>query len=181
MSSNTDMDRFSYLFELAHQEDDTIPSDLSTEDLIELARIQALLDVIDTAWQSPDLDRENVRNLFLRKLAAQDPNHPWVRGSIVQTLGELVQASKDDMPPLPTNSFASLVKDTTLVETLLDPAQRRRTVGQALLRAHVPIDRVGDFMLWLNRVIAELIPPSNSNTPGLVFTRRQGGRRGGMH
>lgn len=181
MSTNTEMEHFSYLFDLAHQEADILSSNISNDDQIELARIRALLDAIDTAWQSPELDRANVRNLFLRKLAAQNPNHPWIRGSIVRTLGDLVQVSKDDVPALPEASYESLVKDTTLVETLLDPTQRTRAVGKALSHARVPLDLVGEFILWLNGMIAELVPPSNSNTEGLVFTRRQGGRRSDKH
>lgn len=172
-----DPDRVSYLFDVAHREAGAEIMELSAEERAELSQIRALLDVIDASWQAPTLERDRVRTLFLQKLAAKTPDHPWVRGNIVRTLGDLIQASTDDVPTLPSASYAELEKDATPVEALLDPVQRTVAVGQALRRAAVPQTIVGEFVLWLNRVLAELVPQSGAMSSGLIFTRRQGGRR----
>jgi hypothetical protein len=174
-----DADRLSYLFDLVQGETDEDITTLSAAEQQEIESLRALLDAIDAAWQAPELDRARVHALFIRKLAAEYPDHPWVRGSVVRTLGELVQVSTNDPPALPPQSIAELARDATPVESLLDPALRTRLVGQALKRAAVPAPAISSFMLWLNRMLADLVKPAQSSQQGLIFTRRQGKHRDG--
>ena len=172
-------DRLSYLFDLVQREAEDDITTLSASEQQEIDAIRALLDAIDAAWQAPELDRARVHALFIRKLAAEYPDHPWIQGSIVRTLGDLVQVISNDPPALPSQSIAELARDATPVESLLDPALRTRLVGQALKRAAVPAPAIGSFMLWLNRALADLVKPAQSSQQGLIFTRRQGKYRDG--
>jgi hypothetical protein len=169
-----DANRLSYLFELVQGETQTDITTLSMADQEEIESIRALLDAIDAAWQAPELARARIHALFIRKLTAEYPDHPWVQGSLVRTLGELIQVISSDPPALSPQSIAELARDRTPVESLLDPAQRTRLVGQALKRAAVPTPAIGSFMIWLNRALADLVKPAQSSQQGLIFTRRQG-------
>lgn len=177
MLSESEVDRLSRLFDLAHNETVAPTFDLSIEDREELTRIRDLLDLIDASWQSTDNEQERVRSLFLQKLSLKEPDHPWIRGCIVHTLGDLVRAASADAPPIPSASYEHLVVDPTPVDTLIDPTRRTRVVGQALRRAAIPQSLVGDLMLWLNRAIAGLVSMPGSAKPGLLFTRHQGSAR----
>ena len=181
MSSESEANRFSRLFDLAHDETAATTIDLSLGEREELTRIRDLLGLIDASWQVTDVEQERVRSLFLQKLAAREPDHPWVRSSTVRTLGELVRASHEDAPPLPSASYEHLALDPTPVEALVDPTRRTLVVGQAVRRAAVPQTLIGELMLWLNRSIAGLVPRPGPAQAGLLFTRRQGSRRGRTH
>jgi hypothetical protein len=174
-----DANRLSYLFDLVQREAEDDISTLSETEQHEVQTIRALLDAIDAAWQAPELDRARVHALFIRKLAAEYPDHPWVQGSLVRTLGELVQVISNDLPALSPQNIAELTRDVTPIESLLDPALRTRLVGQALKRAAVPSPAISSFMLWLNRALADLVKPAQPSQQGLIFTRRQGKHRDG--
>ena len=176
LSSESEADRLSQLFDLAHDETIAAGVDLSTGEREELARIRELLDLIDASWQVTDVEQDRVRSLFLQKLAERQPDHPWVRSSTVSTLGELVRASYEDAPSLPSASYELLAVDPTPIEALVDPTRRTIIVGQAVRRAAVPQTLIGELMLWLNRSIAGLVPRPGHVQPGLLFTRRQGSR-----
>ena len=173
MSVNPNLNRSSYLFDLASHDSLSLPADLTEAEEMEVQRIRTVLNTIDAAWQTSNHKRQRVRSLFLQKLAAQNPNHPWVRDNMVYTLGQLVGISSQDVPDLPSASRQQLMNDLTPIESLIDPKKRTKVVGIAIKRAEVPFALIGELMLWLNKKLTELISPANSTTKGLIFTRRQ--------
>lgn len=175
----TDADRLSHLFDLAQQFTEADLAALPDTDQQEVVLLCHLLDAIDVAWQASDASVERVNALFLRKLAAKDPEHPWVQGSIVHTLGELIQASSDKPLSLPDTIYAQLAQDTTPVEAFIDPEMRTRAAGQAAQRAGLPRTLISDFIAWINRLVANLVKPTGSTQQGLIFPRRQGQRQRG--
>jgi hypothetical protein len=174
-------ERTSRLFDLARAADpaaDALAA-LSAPERAELADIRGLLSLIDASWRAAPAERERVQVLFLQQLAADDPDHPWVRRATVPvgTLGELVRAGADEIPSLPPAAFTQLLNDETPVEALLDPTGRTAVVGAAVRRAAVPQSAVGDLLLWLNRSLGKLLPRSSSavaRSPGFLFAREQG-------
>ncbi len=177
MSVNENLNRFSDLFDLASQDSIPLPAGLTEAEKVEIEYIRAVLNTIDAAWQISETKRQRVRSLFLQKIAVQNPNHPWVRDNMVHTLGQLVERSSEDAPNLPTASRQQLMSDSTPIELLIDPKKRTKVAGQAARRAEIPLTLIGEFMLWLNGVLADLISPPTSQTKGLIFTRRQGRQR----
>lgn len=166
-------ERLSRLLDLAYE--DASGAIVPAEDSEELHELVVLLQQIDAAW-TPDVEvNTRVRALFLQRLAAKDPAHPWVRASTVHTLGELIAGGGEDIPAIPAASYTRLVTDTTPVESLLDRQQRTKVVGQALRNAAVPPALIGDFLLWFNRLVITLIPQPGPETRGFLFTRRQRG------
>lgn len=174
-----DADRLSHLFDLAQQLTEMDLAALPDTDQQEVVVLRHLLDAIDAAWHASDASVERVNTLFLRKLAAKDPEHPWVQGSVVHTLGELIQVSSDKPSSLPDTIYAQLAQDTTPVEAFLDPAMRTRAAGQAAQRAGIPRTLISDFIIWINRLVATLVQPTGSAQKGLIFPRRQGQRQRG--
>lgn len=170
---NSDPEKFTYLFDLAGQQIKETPPDLSQEEKSELKELELLLDRIDTSWQVIEPLQDRVQELFIQKLAAKNPNHPLLRRSIVETLGELVKFGSDEIPNIPLESYNELSLDATPIKTLLDNNKRTMIIGQVLKRASVPSNAVGDFMLWLNRALSELIAPPGQNNKGMIFTRKQ--------
>ncbi len=166
-------DRTSHLLDLAYEGSPGAHDDLSAADRQELARLRVLIAQIDAAWTVPDERRDRVRALFLRQLAAKNPEHPWVRSSTVRTLGDLVAAAGGDVPALPRASYERLVADQTPIEVVLDRTQRTAAIGRALRLADVPSTIIGDFLLWLNRLAADLVPPPGPTGQGLLYARRQ--------
>jgi hypothetical protein len=179
---DTATERTSRLLDLARTADPTADAlaALSAVERAELADIRGLLDLIDASWHSAPAERERVQALFLQQLAADDPDHPWVRRATVpvRTLGELVRAGGDEMPPLPADAYNQLVADETPVDALLDPAGRTAVVGEAVRRAAVPPSAIGELLLWLNRSLGKLLPRGSSASSGpaagFLFAREQG-------
>ena len=177
MPSELNQDRFAYLFDLALEESDGSDVQLSTAEREEVRSIRLLLDAVDSAWQVPEDENERMHALLLQKLARSHPNHPWLRGDVVHTLGELVQAGDAEvLHRLPGDTYQALSEDSTPVELLHDPAQRTVVVGQAIRAAQVPQTLIADFIRWLNRAISNLV--AKPGQPGLTYARRQGERRG---
>jgi hypothetical protein len=172
-----DDNRLSHLFDLAQRATETDLTALSSADQHEVVSLRHLLELIDAAWQAPEAAVDRVDALFLRKLAAEDPQHPWIQGSVVHTLGELIRVSGAALESLPEPVYAQLAQDPTPVEQLLDPETRSRAAGLAAQRAAMPRALISDFVLWLNRLVANLVRPTEPAQRGLVFTRRQGHRR----
>lgn len=175
-----DPNRYTDLFDLARRGHEAELSDVSAAERREVAQLRALLDLIDASWQAMETQQERVRRLFLAKLAANQPERRWFRAGVVQTLGDLVEMGGEDLPALPAPAINSLRADATPLATLLDPTQRTAAIGQAIHMAAVPLPLVGEFLLWLNRVVAELVPQPGATARGLLFTRRQerpGGRQ----
>lgn len=175
MINDLDPDRLSILLDVASGRA-AVAADLTDVERQELERLHALLDAIDMSWNAPDAQRDRVRELFLTQLAARTPNHPWVRSSTIQTLGELIRAGAGDAPGLPAVALSQLASDPTPVVSLLDPQQRTALVGQAVRRANIPTNLIGTFMLWLNRQITYLVRSPDPAAQGLLFTRRQAKR-----
>ena len=169
-----DANRLSHLFDVAQRATETDLAMLSPDDQQEVESLRRLLELIDASWEAPDAVINRVHTLFLRKLAAEDPQHPWVQGSVVHTLGELIQASDDPPSSLPEPVYAQLVQDSTPVEELLNPETRSRAAGLAAQRAAMPRSLISDFVPWINRLVANLIPPATPVQQGLIFPRRQG-------
>lgn len=171
--------RLSDLFELAcrhaPQAAGAVPP---PEPHAELAAVQRLLDMVDAAWETVPSELDHARALFLQKLAAKQPDHPWVRSSTVETLGELYRISRDELPALPDESSERLARDATSVGDLLDTGVRSKLLGLALRSASVPQRAMGDLVLGLNRMLSALAPLSRGPQRQFVFTRRQRGKRG---
>jgi hypothetical protein len=177
-----DADRLSHLFDLAQHASEADLATLSSADQQEVASLRHLLELIDAAWQAPEAAVDRVDALFLRKLAAEDPQHPWVQGSVVYTLGELIRASGAALESLPESVYTQLAQDSTPIEQLLEPETRSLAAGLAAQRAAIPRALISDFVLWLNRLVANLVRPAGPAQQGLVFPRRQGHRkRGSRH
>jgi hypothetical protein len=174
-----DADRLSHLFDLAQRATETDLAALSSADQQEVVVLRHLLELIDAAWQAPEAAVDRVDALFLRKLAAEDPQHPWVQGSIVHTLGELIRVSGRVLESLPEPVYVQLIQDPTPVEQFLEPETRSRAAGLAAQRAALPRALISDFILWLNQLVANLVQPTGPTHQGLVFTRRQSYRRRG--
>ncbi|MDP9310493.1 MAG: hypothetical protein M3R24_06330 [Chloroflexota bacterium] len=172
-------DRLSALFDIAQRGTAADLARLSVADQREVMSLRHLLERIDGAWFAPESAVDRVDALFLRKLAAEEPHHPWVQGSIVHTLGELIQASGDPPASLPEPVYAQLAQDPTPVEQLLASETRTRAAGMAAQRAAVPHVVISDFILWINRLVASLVPPAGPQQQGLVFPRHQAQRRKG--
>lgn len=167
-------DRFSQLLEMVLSPDGPeIPEEFSEEERMELERLRALFAAIDDAWQAPVAERQRVHTLFLQKLEAKHPGHPWLRTGTVRTLGELLRVDRDAAPALPSETLAKLESDPTPVETLLDPARRTAAVGRVLQQVALPKSLIREFMHWLNQALAQLSPSPGSGTEGLLFTRTQ--------
>jgi hypothetical protein len=173
-----DTNRLSHLFDVAADQSDEPLSALMADERAAVEEIRTLLDIIDASWQITDTEHDRIDRLFYQKLAAKQPDHPWVRGSVVRTLGELMLAIGEDRPPVPPASYAQLASDPTPIQALLDVQQRTKAVGMALRRAGVPTTTIGEFMLWLSRTVQALIPAPGTTPHGMVYTRRQGGRGG---
>lgn len=174
-----DVDRLSHLFYLAQRATEADLAALSPTDRQEVASLRDLLNIIDAAWHVPQNAVDRVDALFLRKLAAEEPLHPWVQGSVVHTLGELIRASGTSLESLPEPVYAQLAQDPTPLEQLLEPETRSRAAGLAAQRAAMPRALISDFVPWLNRLVANLVQPAGSAQQGLIFPRRQGRRQGG--
>ena len=167
-------DRFSQLLEMVLSPDGPdIPEGLPEEERMEVERLRALFAAIDDSWQAPVDERQRVHSLFLQKLEAKHPGHPWVRTGSVRTLGELLRFDRDVAPALPSETLAKLENDPTSVETLLDPARRTAAVGLVLQQVALPKSLIREFMHWLNQALAQLSPSPGSGTQGLLFTRTQ--------
>lgn len=177
-----DADRLSHLFDLAQRATEADLIALSATDRQEVVLLRDLLELIDAAWYAPQAAVDRVDALFLRKLAAEEPLHPWVQGSVVHTLGELIRASGTAPESLPEPVYAQLAQDPTPLEQLLQPETRSRAAGLAAQRAAMPHALISVFVPWLNRLIANLVQPTGSAQQGLIFPRRQGHRqRGSKH
>jgi hypothetical protein len=173
-SPKIDSDRLSFLFDLACGASDAPQGELPEEEQQELERMRVLLDSIDAAWHVSQARLDHIHTLFLRKLATEFPDHPWVRMSTVHTLGQLLHLSHDDAPALPPDTFEQLLTDATPVETLLDPSERKPAIREAVRRAHVPQSTIGELLLWINRAVVQLVPQPNAGAKHLLFMRRQG-------
>lgn len=173
MKNNIDDNRFSYIFDLVTDESTSLPNDLTEEERQEYEDVKTLLDLIDTSWEMVETDYKNVRNLFLQKLAQQDPNHPWIRSNIVQTLGDLVTKGNLDIPGLTQENLDELRIDLTPIESLLEPKERSKSFGVALQRANVPSSAIVACVRWLSEAMSEIIPAFGTNRKELIFTRQQ--------
>lgn len=178
MRTEIDENRFSLLFDLASGKIAETSPTLTPEEEAEVNQLRALLDAIDNSWKAAPSELDKVRAQFLEKLAAREPSHPWVTESTVNTLGELVQISGDDVPDLPTEVYQQLIHDSTSIDDLLDSSRRTSMIGQAVKNAHIPQNSIGEFMLWVNRTMTALFPLPGAAQPRYVFTRKQGKRRG---
>ena len=170
-------DRFSYLFDIANGTLLDPVAELTLEEREEVTQIRALLDVIDNSWKAAPSELDQIRARFLEKLSVKAPNHPWVTESTVQTLGELVRLSGDDVPTLPIEVYENLLNDVTPVQDLIDPASRTGIIGRAIRSAHIPPTAITDFLLWVNRSVTALFALPGNSQPKYVFTRKQGGKR----
>ena len=177
MMAEISEDRFSCLFDIASGTAPEASIDLTPEEREEVIQIRALLDVIDNSWKAAPSELDQIRARFLEKLSVRDPDHPWVTESTVRTLGELIRASGDDVPSLPSDVYRSLLEDSTLVEEFIDPSRRTSIVGRAIRSAHIPQAAIADFMLWINRSVTALFALPGASQPKYVFTRKQGGKR----
>ena len=177
MMAEISEDRFSYLFDIASGTALEASIDLNPEEREEIIQIRALLDVIDNSWKATPSELDQIRARFLEKLSVRDPDHPWVTESTVRTLGELIRASGDDVPTLPSEVYEHLLNDATPVEDFIDPSRRTGIIGRAIRSAHVPSTGTGDFMLWINRSMTALFALPSSSQTKYVFTRKQGGKR----
>lgn len=167
-------DRCLQLLEMVLSSNNTkIPENLSETERAEVERLMVLFAAIDHAWQTPEVQRQRVHNLFLQKLEAKHPGHPWAQTGTVRTLGELLQFNRDGAPALPAETLAKLEDDPTPVEILLDPAQRTAIVGRAVQRAALPTTLIKEFMSWVNRALAQLSNEPGSGAQGFAFTRIQ--------
>lgn len=167
-------DRGFQLLEMVLSSDKSkIPENLSEAERMEVERLTMLFAAIDNAWQAPETQRQRVHNLFLQKLEAKYPGHPWARTSTVRTLGELLQSNRDEVPALPAETLAKLENDPTPVEILLDPAKRTAVVSRAVQQAALPTTLIKEFMRWLNRSLAQLSREPGSGAQEFVFTRTQ--------
>ncbi len=180
---NLDDERFDQIFQLAMNSDlpasDAAISELSDEEREELDAVRDVLTMIDTSWHASNEDVDKVYSLFLQKLAAEEPNHPWIVNKLVHTLGELVRVGQDELPALPEASRSEILRDDTPLETLLDPQRRTAAFGLSLRRAQVPPQFIGDFQMWLNRAMSALYPTPKNIQQGLIYTRKQRPRRAG--
>lgn len=178
---NLDAERFDYIFQLAMDsqltESDASISGLSNQEREEFEAVRDVLTMIDTSWHTTNEEIDKVYSLFLQKLAAEEPNHPWVVNKLVHTLGELVRVNQDELPTLPEASRSEILRDDTPLETLLDPRRRTAAFGLSLRRAQVPAQFIGDFQMWLNRAMSALAPPPKNIQHGLIYTRKQRPRR----
>jgi hypothetical protein len=174
----SDEGRLSELFEIACQMRNGIKTNMNLlpDENTELTTILHLLDAIDDSWENVPTEIDNVQALFLQKLAVQEPDHPWVLNSTVQTLGELYRISLNELPVLPDDSSQRLAKDPTLVRDLFDTSMRSKLLGLALRSAAVPQKKMGEMVLGINRMLSALAPLSKGSQQNFVFTRRQKGR-----
>ena len=180
---NVDPERFDFIFQLAMNGDvtppDTASAQLSAQEREELEAVREVLAMIDTSWHATNEEIDKVYSLFLQKLAAEDPNHPWIVDKVVHTLGELVRVNQEELPPLPEPSRSEMLRDDTPIEALLDPQRRTAAFGLSLRRAQVPTKLIGDFQMWLNRTMSALSPSPKNIPQGLIYTRKQRPRRAG--
>ena len=98
---NVDEERLARLFTLAiarHKGRELETVTMSLDDEAIVTEIIFLLNTIDASWQHVPSELDRGRALFLKKLAAEEPDHPWVQQSVVTTLGELFEANQDAFP-----------------------------------------------------------------------------------
>lgn len=171
-----DEDRLSQLFTLAiaqHKSRSVDLSRLSAEDEAILSEILRLLQAIDASWESAPSELARGRAIFLKKLAAEEPNHPWVRQNEVATLGDLFRESQEEFPLLPQAAVATLSKDPTPIENLLDVSQRTEVLGKALKTAAVPTKSIRDLVMGINRILGAVSAISRPHGQSFVYARRQ--------
>lgn len=173
MKKEFDPERYSYLFDVARDGVGQTDAEISEEERAEVESILALFRFIDTTWQALPSDLDNIRASFLEKLSAQEPNHPWIVQSSVQTVGDLVQASGDEIPAVPRDIFAKLLRDSTPVDGLLDVTRWAQTIGKVVRAVQMPQTAIGEFLLWANQATTALFPLKGTTQTRYVFTRRQ--------
>lgn len=172
MSDNASIDQFTRLFDLAHDPEAAAIAALSQEERDELERIRETLQFVDMHWRISPETHSRIQKLFFQELAAEQPNHPWLQLRPITTLGELIETSIDDRPPISDESYFKLKEDTTLLSQIVDPSQRTNFIARVVHRTKLPQADIRGFTLWLNRVMADLVPGANpQHIP--AFTRRQ--------
>lgn len=177
MPANPDInsDRFSYLFDLALGELGATPPDLSETELTELLYLRQLFDVIDASWQVPEEQATRMHAMLLEQLTDTYPDHPWLKENAIHTLGDLVQAGRENMPILPAEVYQRLAADETPVEDLQDLKQRKRVLAQATSGTRLSDALQRDLVFWVNRTYNSFF--SESVTPRVLYARRQGRSR----
>lgn len=161
----------SRLFDLARSGNE-LSSELSAPERREVEHIRDVLKLIDAAWKVTPAEVDRVQALFYAKLAAKHPRHPLLQGNTVETLGELLEASGDEVPELAGPARKALLQDHTPLSQLREPTTRNALLGQAFRAAQVPTGATLALINWLKRSMAELIPLAD-NSSRLVYTRRQ--------
>jgi hypothetical protein len=173
---DVDQGRLSQLFTLAiTQHKGRVPdlSELTAEDSAILTQIVFLLQAIDRSWESKPTELARGRSLFLKKLAAEEPDHPWVRQNEVTTLGDLFRESRDDFSSLPGTVADALSQDRTPIEKLLDVSTRTELLGKALRSAAVPAQSIRDLVMGITRILGEIASISRPQGQGFIYARSQ--------
>lgn len=169
-------ERLSHLFTLAiaqHKGRSIDLSGLTDEDDTILKRVVLLLQTIDAAWQSAPSELARGRALFLKKLAAEDPDHRWVRQNEVATLGDLFRESRDQFPSLPQAAAEALSRDSTPIGHLLDVSGRTEVLGKALRSAAVPAQSIRDLVKGVTRILGAVSSIPRPQGQGFVYARTQ--------
>ena len=173
-------DRLSQLFTRAvaqHKSySNSVPAELNeltTEENAVFKQIVFLLQTIDASWQPAPVELARGRALFLKKLADEEPNHPWVQQNAVATLGDLFRENCDELPSLPAAAAEALARDATPIGKLLDLPTRTEVLGQALKAAAVPTQSIRALVMGMTRVLAAVAPISRPQGSGFVYARTQ--------
>lgn len=172
MSDEATTDQFTRLFDLAHDPEAAAVAGLSPEEQAELERIRETLHYVDMHWHVSAATHSRIQQRFFEELAANQPDHPWLQLRPITTIGDLIRTSNEDAPPVSDESYSRLAADTTPLAQIVDPAQRVTLIARITHRAKLPKADISKFMLWLNRVLADLIP-SGSAQQIQAFRRRQ--------
>lgn len=173
---DVDQERLSQLFTLAitqHKGRVVDLSELTAEDSAILKQIVFLLQAIDSSWESAPAELARGRALFLKKLAAEEPDHPWVRRNEVATLGDLFRESRDEFPSLSQATADALSQDRTPIENLLDVSSRTELLGKALRSAAVPAQSIRDLVMGVTRILGGVASISRPQGQGFVYARSQ--------
>ena len=173
---DVDQERLSQLFTLAiaqHKGKVADLSELTAEDKTILDQIVFLLQAIDSSWEAAPAELARARALFLKKLAAEEADHPWVRQNEVATLGDLFRESRDEFPSLPPAAADALSQDPTPIAKLLDVSSRTELLGKALRSAAVPAQSIRDLVMGVTRMLGGVASISRSQGQGFVYARSQ--------
>lgn len=179
-ASEIDADHFDYLFEIASRDylsPEQIAS-LDEADKEQIDGIRSVLSHVNAQLPVTTEDLEDIDAAFLKLLAEEEPDHPWVSAALqldtdeveLKTVGDMVRLVNENSPAeVPQNALDFLFRSPRPISDLVDTARRPTVLGPLFKEAGIPPLQIPAMCQWVNVGMNSLAAGQN----GVFVGRRQ--------